>query len=59
MVLLERWRHDKALSEAELVDALDVLESTVAGGSLYVVTSPEQVETACALVERTYQLMFE
>ncbi|HEY8709341.1 MAG TPA: hypothetical protein VIM34_15255 [Burkholderiaceae bacterium] len=36
-----------------------IINSTVAGGSLYVVASPEQVETACALVERTYRLMFE
>lgn len=29
MVLLERWRHDKVLSDAELVEALDLLESYV------------------------------
>lgn len=33
--------------------------STVSGGSLFMVTTAEQVGMACALVGRTYQLMFE
>ena len=36
-----------------------IVSSTVSGGSLYVVAAPEQVVTACALVERSYKLMFE
>jgi predicted transport protein len=35
-----------------------ITHSTVTGGSLYVVTSAEQAMAACALIERTYDLMF-
>jgi len=35
-----------------------ITHSTVTGGSLYLVTSGEQASTACALIDRTYKLMF-
>lgn len=36
-----------------------ILNSVVEGGSVYVVSSDAQLTTACALITRTYQLMFE
>ena len=36
-----------------------ITHSTVSGGSLFSVTTVDDVATACALVGRTYELMFE